>query len=95
MNQIVGTWIGPSNERYAFDNKGIYALIYPHQPKMTRMYSVCGNTLTLRTTYKPEDKEKITLTFSDNGNKVRFDWIGGTKRLEDGATSICLRREEK
>ncbi len=95
MNQIVGTWIGPSNERYCFDNRGIYALIYSDQPKMKSMYSICGNTLTLVTTYRPEDKEKITFTFSDNGNKVRFDWIDCTDRFKDGAKSICLRREQK
>ena len=71
MNQIVGTWIGPSNESYRFYNGGVYELIYPPQPRKRAMYSICENTLTMAT--KIDYREKITLTFSNNGNKVRFD----------------------
>ena len=94
MNQIVGTWVGPSNEKYIFDNSGQYALIYSqHGDKGQATYSIYGNKLTLLSTYDPKRKEEITLTFSDNGNKVRFNWIDDTERIEDGAKSICLRRE--
>ncbi len=91
MNQIVGPWTGPSNEGYRFNNEGVYELIYPPQPRKRAMYSICGNALTMATKF--DYKEKITLTFSDNGNKVKFDWIDCTERVEDGAKSIRFERE--
>lgn len=95
MNAIVGTWIGPSDETYEFDGE-LCTRIYPAYNRGAPSrgeYSICGNTLTLVVTYRPEDREKIDLTFSDDGNRVRFDWIDGTKRRWDGAKSVCLRRE--
>ena len=93
MNRIVGTWIGPSNETYEFYQKPYYAMDFPDEPPGKAEYSISGNILTLRVTFRPEDKEKINLTFSDDGSRVRFDWIDGTKRRWDGAKSVCLRRE--
>ena len=95
MNAIVGTWIGSSDETYEFDGN-LCKRSYPESNGWVTAragYSICGNTLTLVVTSNPKDREKIALTFSEDGNRVRFDWIDGTKRGWDGAKSVCLRRE--
>ena len=92
MNQLVGTWTS-SSEMYGFDTRGVYYLKIPNKPMTSGKYRISGNKLTLLGTYDPKRTEEIALTFSDNRNKVRFDWIDGTERAEDGAKSICLRRE--
>ena len=92
MDEIIGTWIGPSNESYEFGQE-LCVITLPGESPITAKYNICGNTLTLGVTYRPEDEEKITLTFSDDGNRVRFDWIDNTKRFKDGVKIICLRRE--
>ena len=94
-DKIIGTWIGPSKESYEFDGQ-LCKRIYPGSKGWQTgraQYSISGNTLTLVITFRPEDREKIDLTLSDDGNRVRFDWIDGTERRWDGATSVCIRRE--
>ena len=95
MNKIVGTWIGPSDETYEF-NGGLCRRIHPGFDRgapTTAGYRINGTTLTLAVSvYSAKDEEKIHLTFSDGGNRVRFDWIDGTKRRWDDAESVWLRR---
>ena len=38
-------------------------------------------------------KEAVVLTANEEGNRVRFDCIDGTKRRWDGAKNVSLRRE--
>ena len=94
-DKIIGTWIGPSKESYDFDGE-LCKRRYPGSKGWQTVraeYSICGNTLTLVISVNVEDREKIDLTFSDDENQVRFDWIDGTKRRWDDAKSVWLRRE--
>ena len=92
MDSLAGKWIASSGEVYIFDDRGLGRRVYGRYigDKLTNKasYSISGNTLTMTVCATgPDRKQKIELTFSDNGNRVKFDWIDGTK-------SVCLRRSE-
>ena len=90
MNSLAGKWVASSGKVYVFDDKGLDRRVYGRYigDKLIdkASYSISGNTLTMTVCATgPDRKQKIELTFSDNGNRVKFDWIDGTK-------SVCLKR---
>lgn len=87
MNQLVGKWKDlSSGPIYVFDYRGVYRKSPPNEPDSKATYNVSETTL-LITVKATEPKQEIELTFSDDGNQVKLDWVDGTK-------SVCLTRIE-
>ena len=86
-DEIVGSW-ELAGENSAFRPRVIFT--FENSGKLTvssyndvATYDVSGNILTTNFSlfflqhYREEDNQSFTLTFSDNGNVVRFDEVGG------------------